>query len=97
MLGSGGHWPGGRRLKVQGARELVVGGTVMLCEVVTQVGLAGAPVAVELALADTVTDPVETHVHGLGPPLFNIIVADAGGAGIVDLDGSGRLGPSHFG
>jgi hypothetical protein len=53
------------------------------------------PVDEKVSLLDAVADPVKTHIHGFGSALFDCFVADAGGAGIVGLDGSGRLGIAH--
>ena len=74
----------------------MVFGRKMLGVVVSEVLYAGFPVDVELVLVYTVTDPVESHIDGFGPSLFDGVVDDAGGAGVVDLDWCGRLRPSHF-
>lgn len=63
--------------------------------VVGKVFVALAPVDKEVALTDAVSYPIETHVHGLGAALFDGVVADAGGAGVVGLDGSGWLWVMH--
>ena len=69
----------------------------MFGEVVGQIVGTAAPVDKELALVDAVSDPVEAHVNGFGATLFDSVVCNAGGAGIVGLDGSGRLGMAHLG
>lgn len=68
----------------------------MLGEVVTEVVKATAPVNVELALVDAIFYPVKSHVDGFGATLLDGVVDDAGGAGVVDLDGSGTLWMPHF-
>lgn len=37
----------------------------MFCEIVSSVVAARAPIDKELALADAVYDPVESHIYGL--------------------------------
>jgi hypothetical protein len=51
-----------------------------------------APVDNKLLLLDAIADPIESHVNGLGATLFNSVVDNASGTGVVGLDGSGRLG-----
>ena len=78
-------------VKVDGTHFTVVGGRVVLGEVVTFVVLARLPKNVKLALSDTIMDPVKAHVNGLGPFLFHCVIYDSFSTGIVSLDGSGRL------
>ena len=75
---------------------LVVGRAVVLREVIAHVDLARAPINVELTLLDAVADPVEAHIHGFGSTLLDVVVADSGGARIVNLDRGGWLGPAQF-
>jgi hypothetical protein len=49
-----------------------------------------------LALEDLVTNPIETHVHGFGAFLFDIVVGNAGGSAVVSLNWCRRLGMSEF-
>jgi hypothetical protein len=51
---------------------------------------------VELALFDSVTHPVKTHVHSFGVLLLNGVVDNAKGSGVVGLDGCGGLWMAHF-
>jgi hypothetical protein len=53
------------------------------------------PVDGELALCNTIADPIEAHVNGFGASLFDSTVGDARRTGVVRLDGSGRLWMSH--
>ena len=64
---------------------------VMFGEVVSEVVGTAPPVHEELPLFDTIFDPVKTHIHGFGSSLFHGAVCDAGGTGVVCLDGSGGL------
>ena len=70
-------------------------GRVVFRVVVCKILGALAPMDEEMALADAVSDPIEAHVHGFGSSLFDGVVADAGGAGVVGLDGSGWLWVMH--
>ena len=46
-------------------------------------------------LAHAVTNPIEAHVNGFGSALFDRVVDNTGGAGIVGLDRCGRLRMAH--
>lgn len=70
----------------------MMGRRMVLREVVGQVVGAFLPVDAEVALADSVADPIKAHVYGFGSTLFDFVVDDAFGNGIVSLDWSGRLG-----
>jgi hypothetical protein len=69
---------------------------VMFGKVVGSIGDTAAPVDNELALADAVTDPIKTHVHGFGSFLFDRVVGDAGGSAVVGDDQGSWLGMSKF-
>ena len=58
----------------------------MFGEVIGAIEFAFAPDNVELALADSVANPVKTHVHGFGALLFDGIVGDASGGAVVGDD-----------
>ena len=49
----------------------------------------------ELALLDSVSNPVKAHVNGFGPFLFDSVIGDTFGTGVVGLNGSGWLGVSQ--
>jgi hypothetical protein len=66
----------------------MMGRRMMLGEVVGLIGFTWLPVDDELALVNSVADPIETHVHGFGAALFDRIVGDAFGAFVVGLDDS---------
>ena len=67
----------------------------MFREVICEVFGAFSPVDEKLALFDAISDPIKSHVHCFGTSLFNGLVADAGCAGVVGLDGSGGLRMTH--
>ena len=83
-------------MKIARAHSLVTSGRMLFGEVVSKVATARGPIYVELALFDSITDPVKTHIHGLGLLLFYCVVDDANGCGVVCLDGGGWLGMVHF-
>ena len=64
---------------------------MMLGEIVRTIEDAFFPVDVKLALADSVADPIETHIDCLGALLFDGVVGNAGSSAIVGNDGRGRL------
>ena len=66
-------------------------------EVVTVVGFAAAPSNTELVLFNSVLDPVESHVHGLGSLEFGAFVGEAISCGVVCDDRCGfQLGAVEF-
>ena len=67
----------------------------MLGEVVRKIVRAASPVYVELALLDSVLDPVESHVDGLGAALLDGVVGDTRGTRVVCLHRSCKLWVSH--
>jgi hypothetical protein len=77
------------------AFQSVVGWRVVFGVVVGKIVCSLSPMDEELALADSVADPVEAHIHGFGSSLFDCFVADSGGTGVVGLDGSGWLWMAH--
>ena len=68
----------------------------MLGEVVSAIGGSWGPVDMELTLLDSILDPIESHVYGLGSDLFTGVVSYATYRGVVDLYWGGRLGVSQF-
>ena len=78
------------------SHDLMMGGWVVLREVVGQVDGATAPVDDELALLYAITDPVESHVHGLGAALLDGAVDDARGAYVVGHNFGGVLRVPQF-
>ena len=70
----------------------VVGCVVMLCVVVSKVGFSRGPVDGKLALVNSVWNPMESHVHSLGPLEFVVMVGKATGGGVIcDNLGGGLL------
>jgi hypothetical protein len=69
---------------------------MVLGEIVCQVVGAASPVDDELALMGAIFDPIGSHVHGLGASLFDCILGNSCGAGIVwCLNGSSMLWVPH--
>jgi hypothetical protein len=64
-----------------------MGRGMMLGKVVGEIVFTCTPMNNELALLDSVADPVKVHVYGFGSTLFDSFVCDASGACIVGLDG----------
>jgi len=64
---------------------------MLLGDVVRKIGDPALPVDLELALHHPVTDPVETHVDGLGAALLDSVARDAPGAFIVGDEEGGWL------
>ena len=58
---------------------------MMLGKVVRFVEAAALPIDMELALADTIANPVEAHIDSFGTLLFDSVVGDAGGSAVVSL------------
>jgi hypothetical protein len=71
--------------------EDVVGGWVVLGEVVGEVVCALLPVHGELSLANSVLDPIEAHVHGFGSLDFGLVVGKPISCRVVGGD-AGWLG-----
>ena len=70
---------------------------MVLGEVVTMVVLSLEPVDSKLVLGDSVLDPEESHVHGLGSPDLGSLVGKSICSGVVCGDSCGFcLLSSHF-
>jgi hypothetical protein len=83
-------------VKVKGAHLVVMSQRVVLSELISQVGSALLPMDTEVALADTVADPVKAHINCAGSVLFDGVIGDAVGHNIVSLHGSHWLRIAHF-
>ena len=68
----------------------------MFGEVISAIGFSFGPEDLELALAHSVSDPVKTHVDGLGALLFDGVSDDAASSVVVSGNGCRWLGMSHF-
>ena len=69
---------------------------MMFREVIGLVGSSWFPVDEKLALADSVADPIETHIHSFGTFLFDIIGGDTYCSGVVGLERCRRLRMPQF-
>ena len=83
-------------LEVSGADQAMMGCGMVLGKVISEVLGAGTPIHDVVSLADTILYPIKAHVHGFGLALAVFPVGDAGGAGVVSLDWSGRLLAAHL-
>ena len=83
-------------MEAQRALFPVMRDRVVLGSVVGKVARTGFPFDEELAFADAVLEPVETHVDGFGAALFDGLVEDAPRDTVVGGHRSGRLGPTHL-
>ena len=64
---------------------------MMIGLIVAKVGDAGLPVDEELTLACSVTYPIKANVNRFRSFLFDGVVGEAIGGGVVHLDWRGRL------
>ncbi len=69
----------------------------MLCEIVSIVFAASAPVDKEFSISNAIANPIEAHVDGFGSTLLDSAISNARGTGIIGLDGGCRLWMAHFG
>ena len=65
---------------------------MVFCMIITSVVVAGFPLYFELALSTSVTDPIKTHIDGLGAFLFDGVRSESYGGGVVHSHFGGRLG-----
>ena len=70
---------------------------MVLCEIVGSVSAAPFPIDMELALPDSIFNPIKSHVHGFGSFLFDGFVGDAVRDLVVGDHWSGWLRMSKFG
>jgi hypothetical protein len=56
---------------------------MMFSKVIGFVKSAGFPIDMELALADTVANPVQAHIDGFGAFLFDSIIGNASSSAVV--------------
>ena len=67
------------------AHSAMMGGWVLFCMIITSVVVAVFPIYFELSLSASVTDPIETHIDGLGEFLFDGVRGESYGGGVVHL------------
>ena len=73
----------------------MVGIWMMFSVVISQVFRASIPVKSKLVLGCSASKPPETHIHHLGPSGNNCFVGNTDGCGVISLDRSFWLWPSH--
>jgi hypothetical protein len=66
------------------AHTAVVDGRVMLGEVFSTIVCPGLPEDKDFSLAGPLLDPVETHVDGLGSLLFDGVLGESHGSGVIN-------------
>jgi hypothetical protein len=74
----------------------MMGWGMVLGKVVGEIVFTGTPMNYELALLDSVADPVKAHGNGFGVMVFDCLIGDSSCVCIVGLDGCGSLRMSHF-
>jgi hypothetical protein len=63
-------------VKVKGAHLVVMSRRVVLSELISQVGSALLPMDAEVALVNTVADPVKTHINCAGSAFVAAVVVE---------------------
>ena len=71
---------------------LMMGGPEMLGEVVAEIFTSWLPVDQDMALFDTVSNPLESHVYCLGTFLLDCVIRNSGSTLVVCLNGCRELG-----
>ena len=69
---------------------------MVLCHTVTFIVWAMHPIVMKLKLLDTITQPVETHVHGFRAARGDGVVDHAKCRRVIGLDGRRGLGVAHI-
>ena len=65
-------------LQIMRSHGLVMADWVILGEVVSLIGRSRSPNDLELSLGDTILDPKESHIHGLGAVLLDCVSGNGG-------------------
>ena len=73
-------------MQIMWLHKAMMGWWVVFCIVISHVFSSWLPVDEKLALLDSVSDPVESHVHGSRSALFDGVVGYAGSSGVVSFD-----------
>ena len=74
----------------------MMGGGMVLGEVITKVACPLAPVDCELFLSNSVADPIEAHIDGFGLALFDCVSGNPHRSAVVRDNGRRRLGMPKF-
>ena len=83
------------RGEVDRAYGFVMNGGVVFCDVIAKVGVSGWPVGAKLLLIVAASEPMKSHIHGLGAFGLDGIGHNTKGRGVVDLNGGWGLGMAH--
>ena len=59
---------------------------MVLGKIISQVVSSSPPVDNELTLVDPVSDPIKSHVNGLGTSSLDGVIGNASSTGIVSFD-----------
>ena len=78
-------------VKVLGSHALVMGCSVMFCEIVCKICTSRSPKDMKLILVNVIAYLVETHVDSFGALLFDMIFCNPCCGGVIHLNGSGGL------
>ena len=70
----------------------MVGWRVVFGEIICKITFAWSPMDSELSLFLAISKPIKAHVHGFRSLLFDCVIHNAFGTGIVDNDGCCALG-----
>jgi hypothetical protein len=68
----------------------MMGGGIVFCPVVGEVGFAQLPINFKLLLTFAISEPVEVHIHGFGTLRLNFTIDNSIISGVVGLDGVGN-------
>jgi len=75
----------GGLLEVGGSHGLMMFGRMVFGKIIGAIGVTRAPEDVELTLTGAVTNPIKSHVDGLGALLFDGVIDDAACSAVVHL------------
>jgi len=74
-----------RLLEVGGSQGLMMFGRMVFGKIIGMIGVTRAPEDVELTLSGAATNPIKSHVNGLGALLLDSVIDDAACSAVVHL------------
>ena len=74
-------------MEIDLAHCFVMGYRMVFCKIISKADGTWFPVYLELALFDSVSYPIKSHIHCFGALSFNSIIYNALCTGVVSLDG----------